>query len=77
MHGNNRLGDNSLLDCVVFGRVVTARDSLFSDSKPVPGLYAAGETARGLEIDENSALKAAANPDGGPYPAYPSDKSSI
>ena len=36
MHGNNRLGGNSLLDCVVFGRVAgkaAAQYMLGSDLK--------------------------------------------
>merc|ERR1712178_391494 len=37
VHGNNRLGGNSLLDCVVFGRVAgrhAALAMLGSDAKP-------------------------------------------
>merc|ERR1712070_619387 len=38
IHGNNRLGGNSLLDCVVFGRVAgrhAAKEMLGADFKPV------------------------------------------
>merc|ERR1719428_1310544 len=37
IHGNNRLGGNSLLDCVVFGRVAglhCAKSMLGDDAKP-------------------------------------------
>merc|ERR1711985_100423 len=56
VHGNNRLGGNSLLDCVVFGRVAgehAAKAMLGSDAKPTSllelsggGLSGAAETSK-------------------------------
>merc|ERR1712137_759892 len=65
VHGNNRLGGNSLLDCVVFGRVAgkhAAKYLLGSDARPVSlsqltGKATANEPAEKAPVKE--AVKAA------------------
>jgi NAD(P)H-flavin reductase len=41
VHGENRLGGNSLLECVVFGRIAGQRAATIN--QPVDGLFASGE----------------------------------
>merc|ERR1712050_485922 len=76
VHGNNRLGGNSLLDCVVFGRV-TAREAAkfmlgdgavvdpkrLQDLKALPPRKAAGAPASGEKAAAAPAAAPAVNDD--------------
>merc|ERR1719353_2617712 len=70
VHGNNRLGGNSLLDCVVFGRVAGKHAAQYILGECVPtfleelsGAYAKGGAAAGAEAaGEEAAGGAAAAP---------------
>merc|ERR1719313_1822033 len=73
VHGNNRLGGNSLLDCVVFGRVAGKHAAKYVLGECVPtfleelsgayktgGAAAGGEAAGGDEADAGAAAAPAA-----------------
>merc|ERR1712137_424370 len=65
VHGNNRLGGNSLLDCVVFGRVAgkhSVKYLLGSDARPVSLSQLTGKATANAPAEKapvNEAVKAA------------------
>jgi len=52
VHGNNRLGGNSLLECTVFGTIVGQRVPIRSS----PSKVSAGSTLEVTEVEEKAAL---------------------